>query len=421
MIVTALLFALPLLLFAACKSLEPRDEVDVIPDTLGEAEGLWLYKGNYRTRTDGTEEEKLLTSVTVGEEEYGEEDFKIVSYTYLRKSSEIFYIIQIGGDCRLCHYNYKTKESSDLYDLPDSESPRDYDIEVSGSLVYIKNDETRYGVIFSRTAELVYEDYYGTLDGDIVYRITGSGDEYTFEYIRNGEKHTVACDESIRYSDRKRHGNYIYYFSETTHVIDLENAEWVTLFTLQTPDHKYYTRMDTYYLNGSLYVLTCAYSCDHDNDDRFYRFIRITGTSAKVEYDFGNAPYGIHMTINGSTFYFQKDAERNIQNQFFAYDSKKGSMKRITMGTFARGKGKTTDELKEAAEKEAAEKDKELVVGDYAFYVDSIGYDRQPQMFGYHYAKTCYYLMRRCGKSEEIMQYSLNKNRGYFFDDICEF
>ena len=72
MIVTALLFALPLLLLTvACKSVEPRYESEVIPDSLGAPEGLWLYKGNLRSRTDGTEEEALLTSLSVGETEYG--------------------------------------------------------------------------------------------------------------------------------------------------------------------------------------------------------------------------------------------------------------------------------------------------------------------------------------------------------------
>ena len=82
-IVTAWLFALPLLLLAAC-AVEPRSEIDVIPDTLGTSEGLWLYKGNMRSRTDGMEEEKLLTSLTVGEEEYGAEDFTVVSYKYVK-------------------------------------------------------------------------------------------------------------------------------------------------------------------------------------------------------------------------------------------------------------------------------------------------------------------------------------------------
>lgn len=421
MIIAAILFALPLLLFAACKPLEPRDEVDVIPDTLGASEGLWLYKGNRRTRTDGTEEEKLLTSLTVDGEEYGAEDFKIVSYLYVKGTCEIFYIILIGDDCRLCHYNYLTKDSSDLYDLPDTESPRDYHMNASDSIVYTTNDTVRFGVIFSCTAQFMYEDFYGTLNGDVVYRITGTGDEYVFEYIRDGEKHTVVCDEAIRYHSPARYGNYFYCFGTTAHAIDLEKEEWVALYTLQTPDHEYYTSADRYYLNGSLYVLTCAYSRDHDNDDSFYRFIRITGASAKVEYDFGNAPYGIYMTINGSTFYFHKDAERDIQNQFFAYDAKKGSMKRITAGTYRRGKGQTTEELQEAAAKAAAEKDKELAVGGYTFYVDSIGYDKQSGMFSSYYAKTCYYLMRRNGDTEEFMQYSLNKNHGYFFDDIREF
>ena len=91
-----MLFALPILLIAvSCKSVEPRSVAEVIPASLGEEEGLWLYKGNTRPRTDGTEEETLLTSVTVGETEYGEEDYKIIRYKYVSGTFEIFYILQI--------------------------------------------------------------------------------------------------------------------------------------------------------------------------------------------------------------------------------------------------------------------------------------------------------------------------------------
>lgn len=406
--IVALLFALPILLIAvSCKPLEPRSAADVIPDTLGEVEGLWLYKGNKRSRTDGTEEEKLLTSVTVGDEEYGEEDFEIISYTYVRESSEIFYIIQIGDDCRLCHYNYRTKESSDLYDLPDSETPQNDLVQVSDSLVYVADR-----AIFSYNAELMYDDYYGTLDGNIVYDITGR----EFLYFMNGEKHVVPLDASFPSDAYQRYGNYVYLVGSDFYAINLDTEECTLLSIFNTSRDTYRSYDDFYYMDGSLFVLTKNYPMGSNVEERYYQLIRITGASATVVYDFG-AVSNVCMSIDGSTIYLEKEVEGDKRSQYAAYDSKTGEMKRASSKKFENGK--TTSDLKKP--EKISGHIRRLTVGEYTFYVDSIGYDKQYGMIGAYYDKTCYYLMRIHGDTEEFMQYSLNINRGYFFDDICEF
>ena len=414
MIVTALLFALPLLLLTvACKSVEPRYESEVIPDSLGAPEGLWLYKGNLRSRTDGTEEEALLTSLTVGETEYGAEDFKIVSYQYISGTYEVFYIIQIESDCRLCHYNYFTKESSDLYDLPDTEDPQDYKIKVSNSLVYVVNEGyPHFGVIFSRTAELLHENFYGELDGDCVYANKNNTFEY---YIKGGEKHAVPFDD-LSYEVYQRCGKYVYLFGSKTYAINLETEECTELSLFNAESDMEYRFEDFYCVDGSLFVIILFYRRNSDNDDRIYKFIRVTGGSAAVAYDFGDVPNGVTMLINGSTIYLVKGDMGRWWTKYYAYDCKTGTTKKVSQKTVK--SGKSTDELK----KEAAATEKELVVGEYSFYVTSIGYDRQSGFMTSYYAKTCYYLMRRYGsQEEEVMQYSLDKNNGYFFDDIREF
>ena len=403
-IVTALLCALPLLLIAvSCKSVEPRSEVDVIPDTLGESEGLWLYKGNKRSRTNGTEEEQLLTSTTVGAEE-----FKIVSYTYVRETSEIFYVIQIENDLRLFHYNYKTKQSSDLYDLPDTEEPSKDLVKVSDSLVYVAER-----AIFSYNAELLYDDYSGTLDGNIVYNFKGKA----FEYVMNGEKHVIELGASFSSRAYQRCGNYVYLLGSEVYAINLDTQECTLLSVFNADDDMYLGYDDYYYMDGSLFVLTRRYSRNYNTDERLFQFIRITGNSAELIYDFG-AAIDMRMRIDGSTVYLEKEVgERKYQ--YVAYDGKTGKMKRASSKEYE--KGKSTSDLTKPEKKSSIIK--KMTVGEYTFYVDSIGYDDVPDYFmgGSHYTKTCYYLMRKYGDTEEFMQYSLNKNDGYFFDDICEF
>ena len=67
---------------AGCKSRE-----DCIPETLGKAEGLYLYYDNYRSLTDGTQTERLLGDITVEGETYTEEEYQIGSLAYMQRSS----------------------------------------------------------------------------------------------------------------------------------------------------------------------------------------------------------------------------------------------------------------------------------------------------------------------------------------------
>lgn len=405
-IITAVLFVLPILLIAvSCKSVEPRSVAEVIPASLGEAEGLWLYKGNTRTRTDGTEEEALLTSITVDETEYGEEDFKIIRYKYVRGTFEIFYIVQIEKDIRLYHYNYFTKASSDLYDLPDVENPSEYSIQVSNSLVYVSNKN--YGVVFSRTAQLLYENFHGTLDGEIVYRIAGNDFEY---YIKDGEKHVVSLGGFVNQNDFVKNGKYAYIFGSSVIAVNLETGEKATLSAFETESGNFHGA-DSYVTGGSLYVLAnCIRNRDTDDEERLYRFIRIKGTQTETIYDFGDVPYDVEMLVDGSTIYLVKNARYARKTKYYSYDSKTGETDTVSKKTAKQGK--STDALK----REQAEKTEEITVGGYTFFVTSIGYDDR----GVFYDKTCYYLMRKCGDLEEVMQYSLDMNRGYFYDDICE-
>ena len=418
MIGAALLFALPILLFAACKSVEPRSEADVIPESLGTAEGLWLYRGNTRSLSDGTGEETLLTSVTVEETEYGEEDFEIITYKYLRDTYEIFYIISVDGQYRVYHYNYLTKASSDLCALTPAERAYNYQIEVSSSLVFIYNTGTDYGVILSRTAQLLCENFFrGTLDGNIVYYISGSN----FTYFKDGALHEVPLAASYPSSSYHRNGNYVYLFGASACGINLETEKCFPISAINDIGSEVHYA-DLYCKGGDYYVMTINYiRRDDDDTEHSTRLFHVSGETSKLIYEFGNAPYGMRMGIDGDLIYLTQYGPRDWQAKYFVYNTNTEEIKRVSKKKG--GKGKTPEELRkqEEAKKREDNSKSELSVGEYTFYVTSLGYDDEPGMFGRVYTKTCYYLMREYGGVSVVMQYSLNENRGHFYDDIREF
>ena len=412
----ALLLALPVFLLSAC-SVEPRSEADVIPEELGQSEGLWLYCGNKRSRTDGTEEETLLTSVTIDEVEYGEEEFEVVTYHYVRSTYEIFYVLSIGEQYRAYHYNYLTQESCDLGALEAAERAYDYRISASPSLVYLCNSRTRNGTIYSPEAELLYEDFYdGTLDGDIIYRVSS----YDFTYFKDGAYHKIALNASYHASEYFRCGNYVYFLGKEGCGVDLETEE---VFPLSATDAEngMLNLQEFYITDGVLYVLSVNYVTNRNNEtEQLTRLYKVSGKEARLLFDFGNAPYGIRMGIDGEFIYFTQKGARAIQTKYFVFRMNTEQMQRISKK--AGGRGSTPEEIrrKEAANERAANLRAELSVGEYTFYVTSIPYDDQPSLFGTAYTKTCYYLMRDFGGKSEVLQYSLNGNGGHFYDDIRE-
>ena len=418
-VAAALLLALPILLLAACDTVEPRSEADVIPEELGEAEGLWLYRGNKRSRTDGTEEETLLTSVTVEGQKYSEKEFSIRTYQYVRDTYEIFFVLSIKEQCKVFHYNYKTKESAELCSLPAPQNWSDYDIEASSSLVYIHNRAKDCGVIFSPDAQLLCENFTGgTLDGDIVYRISGGN----FTYFKGDAVHEVRVGIYCHASDYQKYGAFVYFFSDAACGVNLDTEEIFSLTAID--DFGGSVHFEDIYCKEGVYYATAVYYVAYSGEEpqHIRRLFQVSGVTSQLLYEFGNTPYGLRMGIEGDVLYFTKKGARESKNEYFNYDTNTGKMRSVYRQYG--GKGSTPEELEQqAAAKEYAEKKRaECTVGAYKFYVTSRGYDDQPGMLGgTHYTKLCYYLMRDCGGKSEIMQYNLNGNGGHFYDDIQEF
>ncbi len=397
-------------LFLVGCSVEPRSEEDVIPTKLGKAEGYWLYRENTRMRTDGSEAEPILTSVEIGETTYASEEFTVTDAAYIRDTFEIFFVIGLNESQYVYHYNYLTKTSACLYALPAGE---DYRVSTTNMLAYVSDEETRFGVLFSRSAQLLYEDFYGELDGDILMNFNGG-----FQWIKNGELHAVEgkfnkVGGDFNKRDYIKNGNFVYFFTtQRLTAIDLTTGKSTTVLEM----HADSGRVDienTYSDGDNLYLLTKHAIGDNE---QVYRAYRINGASVEQLFDFGNNhhPHGVVMTVDGTRLYFQQKLRVDLFNKYYSYNMQTGEKKRIRRSE-CNGVG-ISKYISELQKQKAT-----VTVGDYSYYVTSIDYCDEPDMFGSHYTKTCYYLMRKSGGREEVMQYSLSENGGYFFDDIREF
>lgn len=410
-VVSVLAILMPALFCVAC-SVAPRTEADVIPESMGEAEGLYLYRGNERSLTDGSEKEKLLISVTVGENTYGEDEFIIHSYRYVSETFEIFYLVEVGGEYRVYHYNYLSKTSGDVCAVPTPENPQDYKFKVSDTLVYLYNNRTAKGVLFSRNAKLLYEGFpLGILDSDLLYDDT---EDEIFRWFMNGEYREVSLLAGDYVRESLRLGNYMYLLGKIgVYAVSLNTGEAAPLNGFDW-NEQFIHSDGVYERDGSLYLLLKR-TYDTTNE-RLYakRFYVFSGNNARLIYDFGDDNYSAEMRVNGEKIFFRKSDQQGVK--YYGYNTVTGEFRRVARGAL-RG-SVSPDELN----KEEKTEPEELTVGSYTFYVTSMGYDDEPDYFmgGSHYTKTCYYLMRRYGGKEEVMQYNLHGS-GYFFDDIREF
>ncbi len=409
--ISALAVLVPALFCAAC-SVEPRTEADVIPESMGKAEGLFLYRGNMRSFTDGTEEETLLRVVTVAEKECGENEFVIHSYRYVRETYEIFFILEVGEEFIVYHYNYLSKSSGMVCAIPTPEDPRDYCFSVSDMLVYLYDDRSGYGILFSRNAQLLYEGLNrGILDGDLLYKT----EDETFRWFMNGEYREVSLLAGDYVRESLRLGNYMYLLGKIgVYAVSLNTGEAAPLNGFDWNEQWIYSD-GVYEWGGKLYLLLKRI---YDTaNGRLYskRFYMFSESNARLIYDFGDDDHSAEMRVNGEKIFFRKSEQQGVK--YYGYNTVTEEFRRVARGAL-RG-SVSPDELN----KEENDENKELKVGSYTFYVTSKGYDDEPDYFmgGSHYTKYCYYLMRRYGGKEEVIQYNLNKNGGYFFDDIREF
>ena len=93
--VFALLIILMLCMGVSFASCAIKKRENLVPKSLGETEGFYLYQDNERCLTDGTQRETILCEVTIDGGTYTENQFEIVSIEYMQEKKEIYYLLQI--------------------------------------------------------------------------------------------------------------------------------------------------------------------------------------------------------------------------------------------------------------------------------------------------------------------------------------
>ncbi len=393
-------------------AVEPRSAADVIPESIGKPEGLWLYRGNVRMRTDGSQAENILSDIQINDVSYSKDDYSVCKSAYLAEEHVVFYIVELSDNARhIVRYDYKNKTTSHVYDISDI-AEDDLCIQYSDEYYYVSDSQNERGLLFSSTGELLCDSIYGVLNGDLLHDGINNGlAHYTFTWYKNGKVHSVeskvagvafSCRDMVYYND------YCYFLdARLPRVVDAVGGKLSDL-NIKADDKSAAVFVEDYYeYGGHLYLLTLHY----EDDLHIYRLFDVYGSEARLVYNFGNGSHGgAKMKVNGSMMYFSLPYDgRHVK--YFSYNAATDKIKRVFSKDYTKG----------SSTQSASRTDIKKRVGEYTFYVDSIGYDDQPNMMGTSYTKTCYYLMREHKGKSEIMQYSLNGNGGKFFDDICNF
>ena len=393
-----------------CKALFDRPSAsDCIPSEIGSPEGLWLYKRNTRTRTDGSEKEELITDiVSPSGKEYLSDQWSICRYYYVTKANKVLFVITASDEIFLYGYDYKNKAGTALYDLPSTDVMCCWGDEK----IFVQCE--RLALLFDYDLNLLFSDEhsYKFKDG-ILYSEGWNGNSSFFWYYLNGlHKLTLPLNKSN--CDIRVLGEYIYVIYNETIVAINMYTESVTSFdvfdtTFDTDKYGSSRRIfEKFYQNDNeLYVFSVTYKYllnDPDEEtDWFYELHKITNDKAELAYDFGSARWGAVMNVYENSLYFQVD--RGGQKRYIHYY-------RYDIGT-----GKIS-EIKKSEYRETPKTDNKQVkkVGEYEFYTSStaFGHGAWGEPVGYFY-----YLNRKHGDKIEVMQYS-NYNDD-FFDDICEF
>lgn len=382
---------------------------DYIPETLGEPEGLYLYNGNIRSLTDGSEQTEILDEITLGDSVYKSDDFKINSIAYMTETNEIFYSLSVDNKCLVWHINYKSKVSEFLYEFPEGEQAY---LEANNYYILAQSNST--GILFDKNTEIINDTFCGfTLDQDVLYKI----DNETFEFWKDGKFTKVDIQLQSKYYKAFYLGNYFYIFgnekavsvsldSGKTKFFDLfENSEgdvcgiyrWAAmdnaLFFILIGNYNTLWKAE----NG-VFEVVHAYSdknCPNIKNGEVYEESRLTIKD-----------YGKGIVNFSYSCCWRRGSEYLYHNHSFYYDTESGKVK----------EGKKTIP---ASEPEV------LIVGDYSFYITKRYYGHP--LWGSFAGETgyYYYLNREKDGIKNIMQYKYVSSSGNetdkMFDDICEF
>lgn len=392
-----------------------RTEKEVIPTKFGKPEGLYLYAGNRRMNTDGSDGEDVLTTVEIDGQTYQSGEFTVSHVSsYIPEKHLAYFIIDLNENRYVYLYDYLEKTGKVADTLPYGES-----IEYSSSKTHFFVRTESVNILYSAEGVL-YEDFDGTLKDDLLYSID---DGTKFEWVYNGKYHYVKSERDRYFIEKYMHksGKYVYFYRSDARYkgftsVDLETGEYYRPPLLN--DEQTFPYDDSFWLNGdekecchladgSLYLLLIFVEDTSDGDSKWHTYLyKVTGGEVTVEYYFKNPRYGSYILgTNENYIYVAAKYNGRAFNTYYSYDKRSGKTKKVS-----RPSGNEFSERR----------DNYIRVGKYEFFTETVEY-RIPdsnQMFGSRVGR-CHYLYRKANLKKEIMRYSLDSND--FYDDICTF
>ncbi|MDE6374060.1 MAG: hypothetical protein K2L72_06125, partial [Clostridia bacterium] len=313
---------------AAC--LSNKNLEDILPKNFGESEGLYLYSGNTKSRTDGSESQMILNSVQINGETYS--DFTVTTCAYSTAANKIFFMLSVNGRDVLYLYDYKTGEGKDLY-IADN-----FIFRKSEKYVYIKNEKTETGLLYSRfDGSLLCDEIYGELTDDLLCTQIQHYDEEArewkdeFVWYNGGVKSVLGDLYSFSAERTSIHENYAYFLNGkySSFSVNLDDG---TMSELTFDDDTGINYCKTVKCSDGIYTLTVSY----EKDKHLYTLIKLSGGKAETAYSFGNRPYGIEMEKVNDVIYFKIGTSRTVH--VYRFDAERRKLSRISGYSFPKEK-----------------------------------------------------------------------------------
>lgn len=378
------------LCFVGCASME-----DLVPTELGEPEGLWLYRGAERMRTDGSERERLFTDIELNGRTFTEEDYKVAEYVYCPEVRKAFFVLSSWNEeirwwdyyCYL--YDYVEKTGRQLNETAGSY----WRLQANDFYVCYFRGEQGPIEVYRRDGTFVLEtetEY--DLAGDVLWSYNRQENGEELSWWQEGVWHSVLLPGREGISYCVYDGEYLYDYSERGVYAVHSKTEEVHALEYEGTAYDYTPS------TGELYFLTYE-QYSEKKDHIVYktysgcRLYRAIGTKAELVYTF-RKPWSMWIDYtNDVEGYIQLRHSNKGDGVDYYLNLKNGKLK----------KGRVP-------KKDSTE---ELICGEYTFWVG-----HRTTIFGSGYN----YLYRSDGNKTEVMQYIFRDHgQSYrFYDDICE-
>ena len=387
-----------LVVLCGCKANTLTKE-DMIPEKLGEPEGLWLYLSNERMRTDGSEREYLFDEIRLDGETVA--NFSVFQYEYCTDKGTAFFSLKLEEGYCLYLYDYIEKSGTVLW-----QAESRIRMESSDQYIYVQSDKD--GCLYRRDGTLVSSE----IGSDFTFRdgLLYCARRGTSQFIwwQNGSLHyvdlTTAAQEAFYYSYHHigvQNNRFIFRSGTAVYLIDLASEQLMSSSFEGDWDH-------ARWMDGTYYFLTTSLKDEDTNKRHGFRLYALRGTSLRLAFTFPREKQISFLTSgNGYINFLYEDLPK-------WKSSWNGKYTWLEEGESSKHYYSTADERMHKGSIDIAEEpttDDVFVCGEYTFSVSSRHYGA---WFSSGY---CYYLNRKKGDTTEIMQYSF-ENKGHFFDDI---